>query len=289
MTEFVRPLQGPPARLAAPGGTVDTHMHIISADFPQSSKVTLHAPATLEDYAIVQKHLGIRRAVLVQPNVYQDDNRCLEASLAILGENARGVAVIRPEVTDRELGRLHGLGVRGARIMDIGPGAVGSEHLTAVSERIAPLGWHPIVQFNGRDITDYEQKLSAVSGRYVIDHTGKFIPPVEPNSVEFKSLLKLIDRGNCYVKLSACYETSLVGAPGYDDVGVLSRALVNHAPERMLWASNWPHVSVTPGTYPDDAEMLDLLLDWAPDGATRKLILQDNPEQLYGFEPFAGP
>lgn len=289
MTEFVRPLDGPPPRLAAPGGTVDTHMHILSADFPQSSKGPLQAPATLEDYAIVQKRLGIRRAVLVQPNAYHDDNRCLEASLGSLGEDARGVVVIWPDVSDAELERLHRLGVRGARIMDIGPGAVTSEHLIAVSERISSLGWHVIVQFNGREIADYEQKLSAVSGSYVIDHTGKFIPPVEPDSVEFKILLRLIDQGNCFVKLSACYETSLVGAPGYDDVGALSRALVSHAPERMLWASNWPHVSATAEAYPDDAGTLDMLLDWAPDEATRKLILQDNAERLYGFEPFAGP
>ncbi|NNF79752.1 MAG: amidohydrolase, partial [Rhizobiales bacterium] len=125
----------------------------------------------MEDYAIVQKRLGIRRAVLVQPNAYQDDNRCLEASLGSLGEDARGVAVIWPNVSDAELERLHRLGVRGARIMDIGPGAVTSEHLIAVSERISSSGWHVIVQFNGREIADYEQKLSAVSGSYVIDHT----------------------------------------------------------------------------------------------------------------------
>jgi len=288
MTEFVRPLEGSPPRLVAPQGTVDTHMHIISAAFPQSPKVHLHTPAPLEDYAVVQQRLGIRRAVLVQPNAYQDDNRCLEASLAALGEDARGIAVVWPDVSDTELERLHRLGVRGARIMDIGPGAVSSEHLIAVSERISSFGWHPIVQFNGREIADYEEKLSAVSGPYVIDHAGKFIPPVTPGSLEFKTLLRLVDRGNCYVKLSACYETSEVGAPGYDDVGELSKALVNHAPERLLWASNWPHVSATPEIYPDDARMLDVLLDWAPDEKTRRLILQDNAERLYGFEPMAG-
>jgi D-galactarolactone isomerase len=49
----------------------------------------------------------------------------------------------------------------------------------------------------------------------------------------------------------------------------------------MLWASNWPH----PGqkTLPDEADLLDLLLDWAPDKATQKRILVDNPAALYGF------
>ncbi len=285
MTDFVRPLHGPAPSLVAPEGTVDTHMHIIAQEFPQSPKIPPHPPASLEDYAIVQKRLGIRRAVLVQPNAYQDDNSCLEACLNVLGEEARGIAVVWPEVSDEELDRLHRLGVRGARIMDIGPGAVSSKYLHAVAERISGFGWHPIVQFNGREIADYEQKLSDLSGTYVIDHAGKYIPPVTPDSAEFATLLRLIDKGNCYVKLSACYETSLVGAPGYDDVGALSKALVAHAPERLLWASNWPHVSATPETYPDDARTLDVLLDWVPDDATRKLILQDNAEALYGFKP----
>lgn len=288
MVEFARPLFGSLPKLVAPGGTVDTHMHIISDAYPQSAAGPRQMLAPLEDYALVQERLGIRRAVIVQPNAYQHDNRCLEATLMALGSDARGVAVILPDVEDAELERLHHLGVRGARIMDIGPGAVSSDHLLAISERIAPLGWHPIVQFNGRQIADYEQKLSAVSGPYVIDHAGKFIPPVAPESAEFKTLLRLVDRGNCYVKLSACYETSQVGAPGYDDVGALSSALARHAPERMLWASNWPHVSATPEMFPDDVRILDVLLDWVPDAEDRRMILQDNPTQLYGFDPFVG-
>ena len=73
------------------------------------------------------------------------------------------------------------------------------------------------------------------------------------------------------------------GAPGYEDVGHLARALVRAAPERMLWASNWPHPSATAGKRPDDADLLDLLLDWAPEEATRRMILVDNPARLYGF------
>jgi D-galactarolactone isomerase len=96
-------------------------------------------------------------------------------------------------------------------------------------------------------------------------------------------MLRLVERGNCYVKLSAPYETSKVGPPTYADVGALAKALVKAAPERMLWASNWPHVSVTRENYPDDANLLDLLLEWAPDDAVIHKILVDNPARLYGF------
>jgi D-galactarolactone isomerase len=106
--------------------------------------------------------------------------------------------------------------------------------------------------------------------------------PVAPEHESFLVLKKLLDTGRCWVKLSAPYETSKTGAPKYEDVSKLARALVKHAPERMLWASNWPHPSVPPGSV-DDLDLLNLLADWAPKEADRRKLLVDNPAELYGF------
>ena len=115
----------------------------------------------------------------------------------------------------------------------------------------------------------------------VIDHNGKFLEPVSTEHPGFKSLLRLIAGGNTWVKLSAPYETSRTGPPRYADVGVLAKALAHAYPERCVWASNWPHPGRNP--VPDTADMLDLLLEWADDDATRRRILVDNPAELYGF------
>jgi D-galactarolactone isomerase len=155
--------------------------------------------------------------------------------------------------------------------------------LLAIDARTRPFGWSPIVQFDGRDIVDYRAMLEAISGDYVIDHAGKFLEPVEVDAPAFRTLLRLIDRGNCYMKISACYETSKVGPPTYADVGALSKALIAHAPERMLYATNWPHVSKPIDDQPDDRGLLDLMLEWAPDENVRRLIFVDNPARLYGF------
>ena len=219
----------------------------------------------------------------MQSNAYQFDNSCLEAALTAMGDEARGVAVVTPAVEDKEIERLHNLGVRAARIMDFGNGAVGTGHLNAVAERVTPFGWHTIVQFDGREIVEKLDRLTSAPGRFVIDHAGKFISPVSPDSTVFKALLSLIDRGNCYVKLSACYETSISGPPDYEDVGSLSRALVDHAADRIMWASNWPHVSATAQSYPDDGALVDLLPNWIPDTAAQQQILVDTPAELYGF------
>ena len=119
-------------------------------------------------------------------------------------------------------------------------------------------------------------------GRIVIDHVGKFLEPVPPDHASFRILLDLVQNGRTWVKLSAPYEVSKRGPPNYDDVGILAKALVEHAPDRMLWGTNWPHP--TPGvTKPNDIWMLDMLLDWVPDEATRKKVLVDNPARVYGF------
>jgi len=106
---------------------------------------------------------------------------------------------------------------------------------------------------------------------------------VSPTDASFRTLLGLLDTGRCWVKLSAPYETSKIGAPHYDDVAALAKAMVRANPQRCLWASNWPHPNQK--TTPQSAAMLDLLLEWAEDDATRRQILAGNPAQLYGYEP----
>ena len=279
-----RPLDGPPPKLKAPEGTVDTHIHFYTSDYEgQTGGPPPPEDATVKDYAVVQKRLGLDRTVIVQPNAYQFDNGCLLDALAQMGDRARGVVVVGSDTPDAELERLTTLGVRGARIMQLPGGAVGLDQLLAVNARIEPFGWHPIVQFDGRDLPDHLDLLNQISGTYIIDHIGKFLELVSPDDPAFRALLGLVDRGNCYVKIAACYETSKTGAPDYSDVGQLASRLIAHAPERMLWASNWPHVGVPRTAYPDDAELLDVLLAWAPDEKVRRAILVDNPAKLYGF------
>jgi D-galactarolactone isomerase len=146
-----------------------------------------------------------------------------------------------------------------------------------------PFGWHLHVQFDGREFPERAALLHRLPGRLVIAHTGKFLEPVPPEHPAFQALLRLVETGRCWVKLSAPYETSRSGPPGYADVGALAKALVRAAPERMLWATNWPHPSEPAEAKPDEAMLLDTLLDWAPDDATRRRILRDNPAELYGF------
>lgn len=274
------------ARLKAPAGACDTHMHIYEDRFPAAPTATIKPPpATVSDYRKLQERLGLQRTVIVQPSTYGKDNSCTLEAIAALGENARGIAVVDTSVSDAELDRLTKGGIRGIRFHMVkgGGGVLPWDILETMAARVHPFGWHVQLQLDGRDLPDHEAVLKRLPGTLVVDHVGKFLEPVTVDHPGFRVLARLVDSGRTWVKLSAAYEVSKKGPPNYDDVGALAKALVKLAPQRMVWASNWPHPSVSRVNMPDDAVLLDTLLDWAPDDATRRRILADNPAELYGF------
>jgi D-galactarolactone isomerase len=277
-------MSGRKPKLSAPAGATDTHMHVYHAEAPPAAGgPALPGNFREASYRAMQKRLGLQRVVVVQPNAYQDDNSIALAAIEALGPGARGVAVVRVGVSDAEIERLTKRGMVAQRIFQLPWGAVGFDRMHEVMARVHPFGWFANVQLDGRELPEWEDSIRRLPGKFVIDHIGKFLEPVTIAQEPFKALLRLLDTGRCWVKLAAAYETSKTGAPMYEDVSRLARALVKHAPERMLWASNWPHPSAPKDRVPDDADLLDLLLDWAPDEAVRKQILVDNPAGLYGF------
>jgi D-galactarolactone isomerase len=272
-------------RLKAPPGTTDTHIHVYDHRYPMAPTAKMYPPdASVADYLAMAKRLGIERTVVVQATTYGTDNRCLLESMAAIGAGkARGVAVVDAGVSDSELDRLTRAGVRGVRFFMLPGGALPWEALDAVAARVQPFGWHAQLQFDGREFLQHEAAVRRLPGTLVVDHVGKFLEPVPADHPAFMALLRLVEEGRTYVKLAAPYETSKKGPPHFDDVGALAKALIRAAPERMLWASNWPHPSAPADGKPDDAVLLDMLLDWASDEATRQKILVDNPARLYGF------
>ncbi len=269
-------------------GACDSHMHVYEDAYPLAATATFrppHAPASA--YRAVQHELGLARTVVIQPTGYGFDNRCTLAALAELGPEARAVVVVAPDAAPAELQSLHDLGVRGVRYMML-PGGVlpwsGLEHTAAA---IAPLGWHIDLQLDGRELPLHEAVLARLPCRLVIDHVGRFMGPVEPDSEPLRALCRLLDSGRCWIKISAPYESSRSGPPGYDDIAWIARRVARRCPERCLWASNWPHPNQSPA--PSDAAMLDWGLGFFADAAEQKRALVDNPAELYGFAPVAAP
>ncbi|SDI49202.1 amidohydrolase family protein [Salipiger marinus] len=270
--------------LLPPPGACDTHLHVYRPGTP-TVPGALAAPETEEvgRYRAMRDALGLSRAVIVQPTAYGTDNRVTAEGIAELGRaETRGVAVVDETVSEADLRALTEAGFCGARMQMLPGGIIPWDQVDRIADRVGGWDWHVQLQMDGRLLPEREAQILSWPGQVVIDHIGKFLDPVRPDHPAFRCLLRLIDSGRVWVKLSAPYEVSRDGAPDYEDVSVLARALVAHAPERMLWASNWPHILTTPR--PDDRRMLDLLQDWAPDAATRHRILCENPGVVYGFD-----
>lgn len=271
-------------QLKTPPGACDCHTHIFDSRFPLGKNALRTEPdARVSDYRKVQQRLGLERVVVVQPTTYGKDNSCTLEAVAELGEGARGIAIVDNTVSDAELERLTRAGMRGVRFRMLDTPELPWEMLPDMAARLAQFGWHVQFQMDGRHFGEREALLKRLPCTLVIEHVGKFLEPVPPQHPGFQSLLRLVDGGRCWVKLSGAYITSKSGPPLYADVGVLAKELVRRAPERLVWASNWPHPLAAERGNPDDAVLLDLMLEWAPDEATRNRMLADNPAELYGF------
>ena len=257
-------------KLVAPRGTCDTHMHFYDATRYADAPTAAFTPpdSTVENYKKLQQRLGLERVVIVQPSSYGRDN-------------ARMVLVVDDQTSPDELARLTALGGRGARFFMLDGAPLPWDQLEPVAASVHDHGWHIQLQMNGRDFADRADQLSRLPGTLVVDHAGRFMDPVPLDHPSFKALMRLIEGGNCWVKLSGPYMSSRAEPPLFDDLTASIRAMVEAAPERMLWATNWPHPGHT-GEY-DEAMLLDTLLHWVEDEATRNRILVDNPAELYGF------
>jgi predicted TIM-barrel fold metal-dependent hydrolase len=271
------------AALQAPPNAADCHHHVYDHRFPVDPKAVLRPPdATVADYRLLMKRLGITRHVVVQPSTYGVDNRCLLDAMQQFGlETARAVAVVNTQVTDDELHRLQAAGVRGIRFNLAQAGATTVEMIEPLSKRVHDLGWH--VQFNmpADRLVQIEDVLNRVPTEMVFDHLAHVPEPAGTNHPSFAIVSRLLHAGRAWVKLSGAYADSKIGPPTYADRTIIAQAYVSEAPERLVWGTDWPHP--TEKIKPDDALLFDLLSVWAPDDATRTKILVENPAKLYGF------
>ena len=271
--------------MKVPPNTCDTHSHIYGPQdiYPHvEGRETRFAP--LEAYRAMLERTGVSRSIIVQPALYGYDNRCTLAAIAALGQDCvRGIAVISPDVTKDELKHLHDGGIRGIRISNSGD-ELKPETARDIARVIEPFGWILQIQDSrARWIEDAVPSLSNLPVPLIFDHIGRTPPGDGVDSAEFKALLKLVETGNVWVKISGDYYSSQSAPPRFEDAVERIKVLVNARPDRMLWGLNWPFPGY-PGPGADSADFLDNMLEWIPDETTRNMILADNPGKLYGFD-----
>jgi len=276
-------------QLKVPAGSCDCHAHILgpAARFPYSDERVYTPPdCLLADYRAMLTALGLARAVLVQPSVYGSDNRVLLNALDAMQGAWRGVAVVEPDVSASALQEMHAAGVRGVRVnvVDVqsNKGVLPLKQLRGLAERIAPLGWHMEFLLHVHEFPRLDQQLAGFPVDVVFGHLGYLPTQLGIGDAGFQALLRLLQAGRAWVKLTGPYRLSGSKLP-YADVVPFAHALLDAEPRQIVWGSDWPHVMVK-GAMPNDGDLMDMLSTWIPDPSIRHQVLVSNPERLYGFQ-----
>lgn len=268
-----------------PPGACDCHVHIYGPatrfpfapaqrdrafDAPRQALETMHAA------------LGVDRCVIVHGGTHGTDLSVTLDALANGGGRYRAVALVDHDITDARLEELHQAGVRGIRygFVFAQPDPATVRHM---ADRIAPLGWHMALFLRGDDILTHAELFRDLPVPLLFDHMAGIDPATGvTDQAAFRELVRHLKDGAGWVKLSALENHSRQPYP-FADVTDLARSLIDAAPDRVLWGTNWPHPDALPGGPVNDGDLVDLIPLYAPDAATQRKLLVENPAALYGF------
>jgi 2-pyrone-4,6-dicarboxylate lactonase len=269
-----------------PPKTCDTHCHIFGPNhlYPYVADRPYTPPdAPLAMFRALHERLGVERAVIVNATPHGRDNRVVTDAIAQSGGRYKGVANVDESFTDRELADLTAAGITGCRFTFL-PRLGRMPDLAVfdrIVERIAPLGWHVDLYLPGALIPDFRPRLMALPVPYVLDHMGVVDASLGLGQPAFAALVELLRNDEkCWAKITCPERLSRAGPP-FHDAAPFGRALIETAPDRVLWGTDWPHPNVP--VMPDDGDLVDIVPLYAPDQATQQKLLVDNPARLFGF------
>jgi len=275
-------------KFTPPPGACDAHCHIFGPGdkYPYAADRTYTPPdAPLARFKELQSTLGLERAVLVNASCHGSDNTVIVDAIAQSGGKYRGVANADDSFTERDFENLHTAGFRAVRfnfVKHLG-GMPDMDEFHRILARIQPLGWHVDLHFDAGDLVEHAELLGNLPVPFIIDHMGR-VPT--KNGLEQEPFRRLVELARteekCWVKISGAERISSAGPP-FTDAVPFAQALIEAAPDRILWGTDWPHPNIAKHM-PNDGDLVDLVPLFAPDKATQKRILVDNPHRLYGFE-----
>ena len=269
-----------------PAGTIDTHCHIFgpAAEYPFSPTRPYTPPdAPLSMFRALHEKIGVQRAVIVNATLHGFDNRVVTDAIAQSDGKYRGVANINNSMSDAELLSLDKAGIRGCRFAFLKRlGGVGDMNaFKRLVDRAAGIGWHVDVYLEPGTIREFTPILNALPTTYVIDHMGTIGAGKGLDDPEFKALLTLQKNDEkCWVKITGLERASASGPPFHDAVP-FAKSLIDNAPERVIWGTDWPHPNVK--IMPNDGDLVDLIPLYAPEPAIRQQLLVANPARLFKF------
>jgi predicted TIM-barrel fold metal-dependent hydrolase len=269
----------------------DSHFHVFGPldSYPVGPDLRYKPPvAAFEDYLDHVKTLDIKRYVFVQPSAYGRDNSCMiDAMQALDPTMRRGIVDIDENAPDATLAKLNAAGVRGVRINvnpikppEPGFSATMLPRIDRMAARCKELSWHLDFLLPGWLTTELLPTLRDLPVSFSLAHMGMHQAKDGPAMPAFQALLDLLrtGRGHAWIKLTGAYRISQ--RDDYADIAPMARALFETAPDRLLYGSDYPHLSFQQHS---TIRLFALLSEWFPNPQDVERILTDNPAALYGF------
>ena len=285
----------PPPAFRAPALACDAHFHVFgpAERYPHGgvNEVLRYVPplAPLSDYLAHAGQLGFERFVFVQPSAYGRDNACMLDAMREIGiARCRGIVDVDENAPDALLAEMHAVGARGVRInvSPVKPKAPGFSatmrpRIARLDARCAELDWRLDFLHPGWLTEELMPVFAKLRCAFTIAHMGMFLAKDGVQQAGFQKLLDLLrhGEGRAWVKLTGAYRMATL--PALADAAPMARALIEAAPDRLIWGSDYPHLSFADKV--GSVQLFNLLADWAGDEATQRRILVDNPAALFGF------
>jgi predicted TIM-barrel fold metal-dependent hydrolase len=270
-------------RFKLPPGACDAHNHVFgpAAKFPYAPE-RRYTPEDAPKQALTALHalLGVERAAIVQASCHGRDNRAMLDAIADAPDKRRGVAMVDDGFTDKDLAGLDRGGVRAVRfnfVRHLG-GTPDMDVFRKVIDRIKGLGWHVVLHMDAPDIVPLSEMMEQLPLPFVIDHMGRVDAAAGTQQPAFRALLELAKRENCWIKVCGAERISL---PPYAAAVPIARAIVEAIPDRVLWGTDFPHPNLKHEA--DEADLVDLVPQFAVTAEAQRKLLVDNPARLYGF------
>jgi len=267
---------------------VDSHAHVFCDKSYPFAAETLYTPqpsqaGTAAKFRAVLDAHGFTHGLLVGAGPYGADNRCMLDAIAASGGHFRGIALVKPGISERDMHALAGRGVVGIRFNLMGHGMreltePGADRLLA---RVKEMGWFLQIHMQKDDLIEAAPVLRKAGVRVMIDHFGR--PDIKRGvkNPGFQTVLDFGRTDNAVIKLSGPFRSSIAGYPYADVDPFIAAAIDAYTLERCVWGSDWPYVRMDERM--DYGPPLTCVARWLPDAKDRRKGLWDTPARLFGF------
>lgn len=267
---------------------IDCHAHVIdTARFPLDPgpgyKPRPNETGPKETYCGVLDGHAVRHALLVQPSGYGYDNACMLDAIASYPGRFKGIAVLDPTTSERELAALAARGVVGVRFNLVSYERDGLTRPEAAGflARLKALGWYAQIFADDAQWPEIAEILRKSGVKVLIDHFGLRDLSGGLDQPGFQAILRLGREGNAVVKLSAPFRISRE-AGTYGDLKPFAEAVIAaFGVENCVWGSDWPFINMaSPMRY---GAALQAIERWLDNAADLDRVLWHNPVRLFGF------